>query len=308
MPAEGRLDVPEQPETGKMVRMKTKYVVITPVRDEEANLPHTFECMLRQTILPAEWIIVNDGSTDNTRGIVDGYASRYPWIRGVHRENRGFRKPGGGVVEAFNEGYRTLQTQEWEFIVKFDGDLSFDPDYFERCFRNFEQDPKLGVGGGTICYVIDGIKEFEEAPAFHVRGATKIYRRSCWEAIGGFWPAPGWDTMDEVKANSLGWSTMSFKDLHLVHHRPTGEADGFWSGLVKYGRANYICGYHPLFMLGKFARRLTVKPPILGAFALIYGYVTGYLKGIPQVDDPAAIAYLRRQQLNRLAGRASIWD
>jgi poly-beta-1,6-N-acetyl-D-glucosamine synthase len=292
----------------QMNTLDTKYVVITPVRDEEAHLHNTLECMLRQTILPAEWIIVNDGSTDSTASIIDEYAGRYSWIRSVHRQNRGFRKPGGGVVEAFNEGYQTLQAEDWDFIIKFDGDLSFDPDYFERCFRNFVDNPKLGIGGGTICYVVDGVKEFEEAPAFHVRGATKIYRRSCWEAIGGFWPAPGWDTMDEVKANSLGWNTMSFKDLHLVHHRPTGEADGFWSGLVKYGRANYICGYHPLFMLGKIVRRLAVKPPVVGALALMYGYVTGYLKRIPQVDDPVAIAYLRRQQLNRLSGRASIWD
>ena len=226
----------------------------------------------------------------------------------MHRKNRGFRKPGGGVVEAFNEGYQQIQTKDWDFLVKFDGDLSFEPDYFEKCFLNFKQDPKLGVGGGTICYVVDGKKEFEEAPSFHVRGATKIYRRSCWDAIGGYWPAPGWDTFDEVKANSLGWSTMSFRDLHLVHHRHTGEADGFWPGLVKYGRANYICGYHPLFMLGKCVRRLTQKPRVLGSFALMYGYVTGYLKRIPQVNDPAAIAYLRRQQMNKLVGRKSIWD
>ena len=286
----------------------TKFVVITTVRDEEAHLRHTLDCMLRQTILPAEWIIVDDGSTDNTGGIIDEYAARYSWIRGVNRQNRGFRNPGGGVVEAFNEGYQRLRSDDWEFIVKFDGDLSFDPDYFERCFCNFGEDPKLGVGGGTICYVIDGVKEFEQAPAFHVRGATKIYRRSCWEAIGGFWPVPGWDTMDEIKANSLGWKTAGFKDLHLVHHRPTGAADGFWSTLVKYGRANYICGYHPLFMLGKCLRRFVRKPLVLGSVTLMYGYVTGYLMRIPQVDDPAAIAYLRRQQLNRLTGRNSIWD
>jgi biofilm PGA synthesis N-glycosyltransferase PgaC len=292
----------------KMNSLDTKYVVITAVRDEEVYLRHTLECMIRQTVLPAEWVIVNDGSSDNTGRIIDEYSSRCSWIRAVHRRNRGFRKPGGGVVDAFNEGYQTLETADWEFIVKFDGDLSFDPDYFEQCFRNFSSDPKLGLGGGTICYVINGVKEFEEAPAFHVRGATKIYRRCCWETIGGLWPAPGWDTMDEVKANSLGWHTRSFGDLHLVHRRRTGEADGLWRGLVKYGRANYICGYHPLFMLGKCVRRLGLKPPLLGSFALMYGYVTGYLKRIPQVDDPVAIAYLRRQQLNRLTGRASIWD
>ena len=286
---------------------RTRYIVITPVRDEEVHLRLTIECMLRQTVLPAAWIIVNDGSSDHTGAIIDEYASRYPWIQGVHRENRGFRKSGGGVVEAFNDGYKMVEIEDWDFVVKLDGDLSFDSDYFERCFRNFAEEPTLGVGGGVICYIVDGTKEFEECPAFHVRGATKIYRRTCWKAIGGFWPAPGWDTIDEVKANSLGWHTQSFGDLHLVHHRPTGAADGLWGGLVKNGRANYICGYHPLFMLGKCLRRLALKPRIVGSAALMYGFLSGYLKRIPQVDDPVMIAYLRRQQLSRLAGRESIW-
>lgn len=284
-----------------------KYVVITPVRDEEAHLRLTIECMLQQTILPEEWIIVNDGSTDNTERIINEYADRHPWIVGVHRANRGFRKSGGGVVEAFNDGYERLRASAWDFIVKLDGDLSFEPDYFERCFRNFADTPELGVGGGVICYVVDGIKEFEDCPAFHVRGATKIYRKTCWDAIGGFWPAPGWDTIDEVKANSLGWSTKSFRDLHLIHHRLTGSADGLWGGFVKNGRANYICGYHPLFMLGKCLLRLVQKPRVVGSVGLMYGYLTGYLKQIPQVKDPAVIAYLRRQQINRLSGRDSIW-
>lgn len=285
-----------------------KYVVITPVRDEEAFLPATIESMIHQTILPHEWVIVDDGSRDNTSTIIKDYASRYPWIRAVHRKDRGFRKSGGGVVDAFNDGYRALTCEDWEFMSKFDGDLTFEPDYFEKCFAEFECDPKLGVGGGVICYVTNGATQVEEVPTFHVRGATKIYRKECWDGIGGFWPAPGWDTMDEVKANSLGWSTRSFRDLYLVHHRVTGTTDGLWGGMVKYGRANYICGYHPIFMLGKCLRRLATKPIFLGSFALMYGYVTGYLKRIPQVDDPLAIAYLRRQQLNRLIGRNSIWD
>jgi biofilm PGA synthesis N-glycosyltransferase PgaC len=286
----------------------TKYVVITPVRDEEEFIAATIESMIRQTIRPHEWVIVDDGSKDNTATIIKDYADRYPWIRMVNRKDRGFRKSGGGVVDAFNDGFRTLNSNNWEFMVKFDGDLTFEPEYFEKCFEEFERDPKLGIGGGVICYIVDGVKQMEEAPAFHVRGATKIYRKACWEGIGDFWPAPGWDTMDEVKANSLGWSTRSFGDLHLVHHRPTGTTDGLWGGLVKYGRANYICGYHPLFMLGKCLRRLGQKPLLLGSFGLMYGYVTGYLKRVPQVSDPVAIAYLRRQQLNRLMGRKSIWS
>lgn len=286
---------------------RPKYVVLTPIRDEEAYLRSTVECMLRQTILPQEWILINDGSTDGTGKIIDEFAAKYPWIRAVHRQNRGFRKSGGGVVEAFDDGYRTMLSRDWDFIVKLDGDLSFEPDYFEKCFQHFENNPKLGVGGGLICHVFNGEKKIEECPAFHVRGATKIYRRTCWDAIGGYWPAPGWDTMDEVKANMLGFNTYSFRDLHLTHHRVTGGADGAWASLVKNGRANYVCGYHPVFMLGKCVRRLRHKPYVLGSVALFWGFISGYLKGIPQVDDRAAIRYLRRQQMNRLRGRESIW-
>jgi glycosyltransferase involved in cell wall biosynthesis len=290
-----------------MSSLDTRYVIISPVRDEEAHLRSTIESMLAQTVRPEQWILVNDGSRDRTGQIIDEYAAAYSWITPLHRSDRGFRKSGGGVVEAFNDGYALLASRDWEFIVKLDGDLSFEPTYFEKCFDIFRREPKLGVGGGVICYTTDGVKRFEPCPAFHVRGATKIYRRDCWDAIGGFWPAPGWDTIDEVKANMFGWDTHCFPDLHLEHHRHTGAADGLWGGLVKNGRANYICGYHPLFMFAKCIRRLPRKPYIIGATALFYGYVTGYLKGIPQVDDPQTIHFLRQQQLGRLWGRETIW-
>lgn len=284
-----------------------KYLVITPVRDEEKYLRSTIASMAAQTILPAEWIVVNDGSTDKTGEILDEAAKTYPWLRVIHRANRGHRKSGGGVVEAFNDGYKTMQSKDWQYIVKLDGDLSFAPDYFEQCFARFDKEPSLGVGGGVIVHNTDGHLEVENNPNFHVRGATKIYRRACWEGIGGFWPAPGWDTMDEVKASMLGWSTRSFPDLQLLHHRHTGAADGTWANWVKNGRANYICGYHPAFMLSKCLVRLGKRPFVVGSVALFYGFITGYLKAIPRVDDPKTIAYLRKQQIRRLLRQDTIW-
>ncbi|HYK88576.1 MAG TPA: glycosyltransferase family A protein [Acidobacteriota bacterium] len=286
---------------------RRNYVVVSPVRDEAAYLRFTIESMISQTVRPQVWIIVNDGSTDGTASIIDEYARQHSWIRPLHRNNRGFRKSGGGVVEAFNDGYSALGILDWDFIVKMDGDLTFAPDYFEKSLDHFHRDRRLGIGGGVICYLENGTKRFEPCPEFHVRGATKIYRRECWDAIGGFWPAPGWDTMDEVKANMLGWSTRSFSELHLQHHRYTGAADGIWGGLVKNGRANYICGYHPLFMLVKVCSRLSKRPYLIGSVALLYGFVSGYLKKIPQVDDVQTIGFLRRQQLGRLWGRQTIW-
>jgi glycosyltransferase involved in cell wall biosynthesis len=290
-----------------MATSNIKYVVISPVRDEAAHLPRTIESVARQTVRPVEWIIVNDGSSDKTGAIIDEGTRKFPWLRAIHRSNRGFRKPGGGVVEAFNEGYKAIQHREWDFLVKLDGDLSFEPDYFQVCFEHFEREPNLGVGGGAVCDLLDGKLCVEESPAFHVRGATKIYRRACWDALGGFWPGPGWDTIDEVTAQRLGWRTRTFRDLRLVQHRPTGQADGFWRVLVKYGRANYSAGYHPLFMLCKCGRRLVHKPYLVGSLGLLYGYVTGYTKRVPRLEDKATVAYLRQQQLNRLFGAPSIW-
>jgi poly-beta-1,6-N-acetyl-D-glucosamine synthase len=284
-----------------------KYVIISPVRDEEEFLERTIESVLQQTIRPAEWIVVNDGSTDRTGEIIDRFASEYSWIRAVHKKNRGFRKPGGGVVEAFNEGLAALKTKDWDFIVKLDGDVICAPDYFENCFEEFSLDPRLGIGGGIIFHNLEGKETIEQVPQFHVRGATKIYKRECWEGIGGLWVAPGWDTIDEVKANMLGWTSRSFLNVRIHHQRQTGTAESRWKDLVKSGRARYVSGYHPLFMGSSCILRLFKKPYVLGSVGLLYGYVSGYVKNIPQVDDPLLIKYMRDQQVRRLLGKETIW-
>lgn len=285
----------------------TRYLVITPVRDEEKYVAATIECVASQTIRPAEWVIVNDGSADRTGEIIDSYAAQYPWIHAVHRPNRGFRKSGGGVVEAFYDGYKAIHSDEWDFIVKLDGDLTFVSDYFEKCFDHFRLEPKLGIGGGEIYHELAGNLTLESNPRFHVRGATKIYRKACWQAIGGLWEAPGWDTIDEVKANMLGWTTRSFQELRLIHHRLTGSAEGLVPDRVKHGVACYISGYHPLFVAASCLRRLTRKPYIVGSFAMFYGFIKGSVRHLPRVSDPRLISYIRSQQLRRLCGMETIW-
>jgi glycosyltransferase involved in cell wall biosynthesis len=284
-----------------------RYVVITPVRDEEEYIEGTIDSILHQTVLPIEWVIVDDGSSDRTGSIADRYAAQYPWIRVVHRENRGFRKSGGGVVEAFYAGYNSLKQKEWEFVVKLDGDLTFAPDYFERCFEYFSRDEKLGIGGGEINHDIDGELKVEQNPRFHVRGATKVYRRTCWEAIGGLWPASGWDTIDEVKANMLGWKTYAFRDLSLLHHRETGMEEGLLRDRIKHGVACYVSGYHPLFVAASCARRLSQKPRVIGSLGILYGYLKAHFTHPPRLDDRTYVAYIRGQQLRRLFGMETIW-
>lgn len=289
------------------MKKQLKYVIITPVRNEEKYLEKTIQSVIKQRIKPAEWIIVNDGSTDGTAAIIQKYVVQYGWIREVRREDRGFRKSGGGVIEAFYDGYAALESKEWDFIVKLDGDLNLSPDYFDRCFLHFAANPKLGIGGGVISHLVNGEIVVERSPNFHVRGATKIYKKECWRELGGLIQAPGWDTLDEIKANMFGWETRSFEDLKLIHHRYTGSADGRWKGWVKNGRANYIVGYHPLFMILKCIKRVYQRPYLISSAGLLWGFMSGYMERIPQVDDRQVIKYIRREQLRKLMFRRSIW-
>jgi poly-beta-1,6-N-acetyl-D-glucosamine synthase len=295
------------------IKIKEKYcpnyIIITPVRDEARHIEITLKSVIHQTVKPILWVIVNDGSTDATGEILEKYASQYNWIKVVHRENRGHRAAGSGVIAAFNTGYTGIVIKNWDFIVKLDGDLSFDPDYFEECFSRFAADKMLGIAGGTVFnrrkgeLVVDSVGD----PLFHVRGATKIYRRGCWEKINPLIQAPGWDTIDEVTANCYGWSTRTFPDIKLVQQKPTGGADGHWRNWFKNGLANYVTGYHPVFMLGKCAKRFFEKPVLIISAALFLGFCSGYLHRMPRVQDPAVIRYLRKQQIQHLLGRPSIY-
>ncbi len=286
-----------------------RYIIITPVRNEERYFPRTVDSVVAQTIRPAAWVIADDGSNDRTGKIADAAASDHAWICVVHRPDRGFRESGTGVVAAFYDGLALTELDGVEFIAKLDGDLVFPPDYFQKCFAHFEESPRLGIGGGLICHASDGVLAISSVgdPSFHVRGATKIYRRACWEEIGGLIKAPGWDTVDELKANMLGWTTRTFNDLPVHQLKGTGSADGSWRNWVKNGRANYVTGYHPLFMLCKCLKRILQRPFGIAGVGLFYGYISGYFGAASRLDDQELIRFLRREQFRKLTLRRSLW-
>lgn len=287
----------------------SSYVVVTPVRNEQEHLPGTIVSMLAQTCRPLQWVVVDDGSTDATPRILEEAERKSPWISVVRRPDRGFRKSGGGVVEAFNDGLARVRAEDWQFLVKLDGDLTFDRDYFEACLEEFRKDPVLGIGGGVVLRRKGGklVIDSPGDPPFHVRGAVKMYRRACWEQVAPLVAAPGWDTIDEVKANRLGWRTRTFRSISVVQHRPTGRADGAWRNWFKNGQGSYVAGYHPLFMLAKCAARATQKPLFVAGLALFAGYSTAFISHQRVLTDRETVRYLRRQQLRRLLLRPSIY-
>jgi glycosyltransferase involved in cell wall biosynthesis len=284
------------------------YVIITPVRNEEKYIEQTIRSVLEQTIKPKQWIIVDDGSSDQTPEIIDKYAMQVPWITTIKRSDRGYRKSGVGVMEAFFDGYNSLNIKEFDFIIKLDGDLKFKSDYFESCIKYFIENSKLGIAGGSIyCYDLKGRLTVEKAPLFHVRGATKIYRKECWDLINDLLHCTGWDTIDEIKAIQLGWQTRSLPDVPLIQLRSTGGVNGVWKDWVKNGVANYVSGYHPLFVIIKCLKHIFTKPYFLVSVALCYGFISGYLGKTVKTTDKSMIKFLRNQQMRRVLLRSSIW-
>ncbi len=277
-----------------------RYAVITPVRNEAEFIEKTIHSMIQQTIKPTEWVIVNDGSTDETEQIIQRYTTNHPWIKLVNRADRGTRQRGKGVVEAFYDGYKTL-TLPYEFIVKLDGDLSFDPDYFETLGRKFSSNPQLGIAGGGVYEKLDGQKWTLDATRDHVRGPTKVYRRACFEEIGGLVPMLGWDGLDEWQALTMGWEVQSFLELKVFHYRITGAATGSLKARLEQGQGAYTMNYHPLYLIARGLYHLGQRPYVIGGIAMILGYVNAWLRRREQIAEPDVVSYIHRTQLKKLA-------
>lgn len=289
--------------------MNRNYLVISPVRNEAEFIEQTLQSVSSQTITPLKWVIVDDGSTDKTRTLVEQFAVHYNWIEIVSRPDRGYRQAGVGVAEAFYDGFSRCRSLPWNYLVKLDGDIVLPEDYFECLISEFERDLQLGICSGCIYHEKNGILELESPgdPAFHVRGAAKMYRRACWEAMGGFPRVTGFDCVDSLKARMLGWNTRRIPSVKVIHLRPTGAADGAWRNGFKDGLGANAIGYHPLFLFLKCFRRFLRKGGRVNAVGQFCGFIAGYFVNIPRVQERELVDYVRRQQLNRLLGKETIW-
>jgi len=289
--------------------MERDYFIVSAVRNEAEFLEQTLQSVISQTLLPIKWVIVDDGSTDGTGLLAKRFSERYSWIEVVARPDRGFRQAGVGVAEAFYDGFSRGRLLPWNYVVKLDGDVLLPRSYFEQLMAEFEKDPRLGICSGAIYKLENGILTLDSPndPEFHVRGAAKMYRRTCWEAIGGIPRVTGFDCVDNLKARMLGWDTRCISSLKVIHLRPTGQANGPWRNGLKDGLGANAIGYHPIFLVLKCLRRFVRRGTRINALGQLCGFVMGYFADMPRVQDRALIRYVRRQQLNRLLGRKTIW-
>lgn len=281
---------------------RLSYAIVTPARDEAANLACVAACLVAQTLRPTAWVVVDNGSRDGTLEIARQLARKHTWIRVVSVPGVPTATRGGPVVRALNAGLAGLG-DAGEIVVKLDADVSFGPDYFERLLAEFANDVRLGIASGN-CFELEGDRwRRRPVTGTSVEGQCRAYRRSCFAEISPLEERLGWDGIDEMKANSLGWRTQTFRSLPFHHHREVAARDSSQiDAWIRQGEANHYMGYRPSYALLRALRNAGRQPT---ALALAWGYALAALRRTPRCPDPGVRRHVRRQQAWRhLAARA----
>lgn len=283
---------------------RSGYCVITPCRNEEQYARRTLDSVVAQTLRPARWLIVDDGSTDDTPAVLAEYAARHPWIQVIRREDRGHRELGGGVIDAFYEGYAAIDPNRFDYIVKLDLDLDLPPGYFAGVVERMETEPRLGTLSGKPYFDPgNGSLLAERCGDENSVGMVKLYRTTCFEQIGGFVHELNWDGIDGHRCRMLGWMAASVDDvaLRFVHLRPMGTSHkSWWTGRVRHGTGQYFMGTGPVYMLASAVARVAHPPVVMGSVAMLWGYGRGFLRRASRYDDRDFTRFLRRYQWQSL--------
>jgi glycosyltransferase involved in cell wall biosynthesis len=272
------------------------YALITPARNEAANLERLAPCVVAQTVTPEAWVIVDDGSDDGTAALAAALATRHPWIHVMPAPTADGtlvdgRRQGRDVI-AFHAGLASLGAIP-DFVVKLDADVSFAPDFFARMLGEFDADPRLGVAGGT-CYEQENGRWLEyRVTGDHVRGATRAYRWECLQDVSPLEQRIGWEAVDEARAALNGWHTRTLPDLGFYHHRRLGGRDGARRAWVAQGHLAHYLGYRVSFMLLKLLWRLRREP---AAVAMLWGYAEAAVRREERFPEEDVRAFLRRKQ------------
>jgi len=280
----------------------SNYVIITPAHNEAAFIEKTVHSMVAQTVLPIKWVIVNDGSVDQTGPIVERWTKRHNFIQLVNLrrdEGRNFARK----ALAFDAGYKVIQKLSFDYIGNLDADMSFEPDYFQNILKEFETDRQLGISGGIVYTKFTDKFVSYDTTADSVGGKVQLFRRECFESVGGYLPLEhgGIDTAAEIIARMNGWKVRKSFENKTFEHRPTSFAWGTpLKAKMREGSHFHSLGYDPMFYLLRCIYRLKEYPLIIGSGAALFGYASSMIRKHPVVLPAKVVDYLRTEQRTKM--------
>ena len=283
--------------------MNRSYLLISPGRNEAQYMRQTLDSVIGQTVRPAKWVLVDDGSSDESPAIMAEYAAAHDWIEVVTRPDRGVRAVGPGVIDAFYAGYDTIDPDHYDYICKLDLDLILPPRYFEELMSRAEADPRIATCSGKSYIRVDGQFVSERHGDETSIGATKFYRRDRFQQLGGFVREVMWDGIDVHLCRMRGWQACSWDvpELRFTHLRPQGTSHKGWAtGRMRHGFGQYFMGTSPIYMLANAVNRFTEKPYVLAGLAMWWGYVWSALLRRPRYENLEFRRFLRRWQWRAL--------
>lgn len=283
--------------------MSRKYLLITPCRDEAVFLQKTIDSVAAQTILPRKWIIVDDGSTDETPQILAAAQEQHDFIEVIRREDRGKRSVGPGVIDAFYAGLEAADLDGFDFICKLDGDLEFQPGYFQRLMEIFEEDPALGNLSGKL-FLREGNSLVEERLRDdNAIGPAKFYRVECFRDIGGFVRQVSWDGIDGQMCRMHGWVPAAVPEagLRIIHLRRMGSSQiSFWEGRLRWGRGKYFMGSRWYYVFAVAIYRMFEKPYVISGIGILVGFIQAAARREPRFDNREYLRFFRRYEFESL--------
>jgi biofilm PGA synthesis N-glycosyltransferase PgaC len=282
------------------VNPPARYVILTPMRNERAGVEAMIEGVLRQTAPPAQWVVLDDGSTDGGPDVVERAGATHRWIRLVRLPDRGHDLVGQGVAEAMNHGLRLMREDPCEFIAKLDADIELPERYFETLLDACRRDPEIGICSGHPYTYENGRRVVERHADFFPSGTARLYRRRHLEEIGGFVASVGWDTVDILRMRMRGHRTQVLHDLEYLHRRRMGTRNGYVDGMLRDGRNAYLTGYGTFFFVCRALFNVRYRPWLLRTVCMLWGFASAWWRGLPRIVTDEELAFHRSLQRRRM--------
>lgn len=224
---------------------KLRFLIVIPAHNEEDHLSFTLDSLQQQRYEDFKVIVSNDGSTDGTPEIIKKYTENDPRFETINLQ-KSVHQPGSKVVNAFKKGLETQDLNSFDIICKFDADIILSENYLETIGEAFKNNPEYGLVGGLLYVEKDGDWVYEgNSNKKHVRGPMKAYRKNCFLEIGGLRETLGWDNIDSILLENLGWKEIVLPELKVKLIKVKG-ADYTVKESDYYGRYFYFLGLNRL--------------------------------------------------------------